>query len=256
MADSKPAALVTGARRGIGRGIAVALAARGFNVVVNDAVADGLEQETLTACRAHGVAAQFVQADIADLAGHADLIARAWDAFGGLECLVNNAGVQMKVRGDLLDTDVADYDRLMSINLRGPFFLTCALAKRMLAESKRGPRSIVNISSANAWLPAPDRAAYALTKTGVSMMTKMFALRLADHGVMVHEIRPGIIRTDMTAVVREKYTGLIANGVSPICRWGETDDVGRTVAALAAADLPFTTGDAYHVDGGLHLAKL
>lgn len=256
MADQKSTALVTGARRGIGRGIAVALAARGFNVVVNDAVADGAEQETLAACRAHGVQASFVQGDVAELSGHAALVERAWDAFGGLECLVNNAGVQMKVRGDLLETDVADYDRLMGINLRGPFFLTTALAKRMIAATGRGPRSIVNISSANAWLPAGDRAAYALTKTAVSMMTKMFAQRLAEHGIMVHEIRPGIIRTDMTAVVRDKYTTMIANGITPIRRWGEPEDIGRVVATLAAGDLPFTTGDAYHIDGGMHVPKL
>jgi NAD(P)-dependent dehydrogenase (short-subunit alcohol dehydrogenase family) len=256
MADNRSAALVTGARRGIGRGIAVALAARGFNIVVNDAIADGAEQETLAACRAHGVQAEFVQGDIADLGAHQALIARAWDAFGGLECLVNNAGVQMKVRGDLLETDVADYDRLMGVNLRGPFFLTTALAKRMIASAGRGSRSIVNISSANAWLPAGDRAAYALTKTAVSMMTKMFAQRLAEHAIMVHEIRPGIIRTDMTAVVRDKYTAMIANGITPIRRWGEPEDIGRVVATLAAGDLPFTTGDAYHIDGGMHLPKL
>jgi len=252
---TRPAALVTGARRGIGRGIAVALAARGFDVVVSDIAADGAE-ETLAAVRAHGVDAAFVPGDVADVAAHDGFAGRCWEAFGGVECLVNNAGVSVKVRGDLLETDLADFDRVMAINLRGPFFLTIALARRMQGATPRGPRSVVNIASANATIVSPDRAAYGLSKTAVSMMTRMFAVRLAELGIAVHEIRPGIIRTDMTAVRKERYDALIAEGISPIARWGEPADIGRAVAALASGDLPFTTGDAFHIDGGLHIHKL
>jgi NAD(P)-dependent dehydrogenase (short-subunit alcohol dehydrogenase family) len=253
---TRPAALVTGARRGIGRGIAVALAARGFDLVIGDIGAANAD-ETLDAVRAHGVAAAFVPGDVADVAAHAGFAERCWEQFGGLECVVNNAGVSVKVRGDLLETDLADFDRVMGINLRGPFFLTIALARRMAAATApRGPRSVINISSANATIAAPDRAAYALSKTGVSMMTKMFAVRLAEYGIAVHEIRPGIIRTDMTAVARERYDRLIAGGLTPIARWGEPADVGRAIAALACGDIPFTTGDAFHIDGGLHIQKV
>jgi NAD(P)-dependent dehydrogenase (short-subunit alcohol dehydrogenase family) len=253
---ARPAALVTGARRGIGRGIAAALAARGFDVVVSDIGSESAD-ETLAAVRAHGVEAAFVPGDVADVAAHEGFVARCWEAFGGIECLVNNAGVSVKVRGDLLETELADFDRVMAINLRGPFFLTIALARRMAAEkAPRGPRSVVNIASANAAIVAPDRAAYGLSKTAVSMMTRMFALRLAEHGIAVHEIRPGIIRTDMTAVRKERYDTLIAEGITPIARWGEPEDVGRAVAALASGDIPFTTGDAFHIDGGLHIHKL
>jgi NAD(P)-dependent dehydrogenase (short-subunit alcohol dehydrogenase family) len=253
---TRPAALVTGARRGIGRGIAIALAARGFDLVVSDIAADGVE-ETLAAVRAHGVGATFVAGDVADVAAHEGFAARCWDAFGGIECVVNNAGVSVKVRGDLLATDLADFDRVMAINLRGPFFLTIALARRMAAvASPRGPRSVINISSANATIAAPDRPAYALSKTGVAMMTKLFAVRLAEYGIAVHEIRPGIIRTDMTAVAAERYDRLIGDGLTPIARWGEPADIGRAVAALACGHIPFTTGDAFHIDGGLHIQKL
>jgi NAD(P)-dependent dehydrogenase (short-subunit alcohol dehydrogenase family) len=253
---TRPAALVTGARRGIGRGIATALAARGFDVVVSDIGTESAD-ETLAAVRAHGVDAAFVPGDVADVAAHEAFSTRCWDAFGGIECVVNNAGVSVKVRGDLLETDLADFDRVMAINLRGPFFLTIALAKRMAAEkAPRGSRSVINISSANATIVAPDRPAYALSKTGVSMMTKMFAVRLAEYGIAVHEIRPGIIRTDMTAVRKERYDALIAQGLTPIARWGEPADVGRAIAALACGDIPFTTGDAFHIDGGLHIQKL
>lgn len=253
----RPAALVTGARRGIGRAIAAALAARGFDVVGADLEAEGAA-ETEAAVTTAGGRFRFLCADIADTAGHAALVAAAWEAFGGLECLVNNAGVGVLSRGDLLEVSEASFDRCMAVNLRGGFFLAQALARRLLAEDapRRGQRSILFISSANAAMPAADRGEYCISKAAVSMAAKLFAIRLAEAGIAVHEIRPGVIRTDMTAPVADRYSARIAAGLSPIRRWGEAEDIGRAVAALAAGELPFTTGDAFHIDGGLHLHRL
>ncbi len=254
-----PVALVTGARRGIGRGIAYALADAGFDVVVNDVVDDAAVRETLETVRAKGRRAAFVRGSIADLAGHAPLVDAAFARFGTIDCLVNNAGIQVKVRGDLLDVKAESFDEILAVNLRGTFFLTQAVAKRMLAESRTAgdpPRSIVTISSANARIVGANRAEYCIAKTGLAMMSQLFAVRLAEADVACYEIRPGIIRTDMTAPAKERYDRLIAEGITPIRRWGEPEDVGRTVAALASRLLPFNTGDAFHVDGGLHIKTL
>jgi NAD(P)-dependent dehydrogenase (short-subunit alcohol dehydrogenase family) len=259
MAGRAPVALVTGARRGIGRGIAYALADAGFDLVVNDAIDDGAGHETIDAIRARGRQASFVHGSIADLAGHAQLVAEAFGAHGTLDCLVNNAGIQVKVRGDILDVTPESFDELLAVNLRGTFFLTQAVARRMLAEMRTPddpPRSIVTVSSVNARVAGPNRAEYCIAKTGLAMMNQLFALRLADAGIMCFEIRPGIIRTDMTAPAKERYDRLIAEGFTPVRRWGDPVDVGRTVAALAAGALPFNTGDAFHVDGGLHIKTL
>jgi NAD(P)-dependent dehydrogenase (short-subunit alcohol dehydrogenase family) len=254
-----PAALVTGARRGIGRGIAYALADAGFDVVVNDLVDDPATAETLAMIRTKGRRAAFVPGSIADLHGHPRLVDAAFAAFGTIDCLANNAGIQVKVRGDVLDVKPESFDELLAVNLRGTFFLTQAVARRMLAESRTAddpPRSIVTISSANARIVGPNRAEYCFAKTGLAMMNQLFAVRLADADIACYEIRPGIIRTDMTAPAAERYDKLIAEGITPIRRWGEPEDVGRTVAALAARLLPFNTGDAFHVDGGLHIKTL
>jgi 3-oxoacyl-[acyl-carrier protein] reductase len=254
-----PVALVTGGRRGIGRGIALALADAGFDAVLNDLVDDDATAETLAAIRARGRRTAFVQGSIADLPGHPRLVDAAFAAFGTVDCLVNNAGIQVKVRGDILDVTPESFDELLAVNLRGTFFLTQAVAKRMLAEPRAArdpPRSIVTISSANARIVGPNRAEYCFAKTGLAMMNQLFAVRLAAADVACFEIRPGIIRTDMTAPAAERYDRLIAEGISPMRRWGEPEDVGRTVAALAARALPFNTGDAFHVDGGLHIKTL
>jgi NAD(P)-dependent dehydrogenase (short-subunit alcohol dehydrogenase family) len=256
MAARAPIAFVTGARRGIGRGIAHALADAGFDVVVNDLRDDAATRETLEAIGAKGRRATFVQGSIADLPAQAKLVAAAFSAFGTVDCLVNNAGIQVKVRGDLLDVTPESFDEILAVNLRGTFFLTQAVAKRMLAEHRSAgdpPRSIVTISSANARLVSLNRAEYCFAKTGLAMLSQLFALRLAEADVACYEVRPGVIRTDMTAVAKDRYDKLIAEGLTPIRRWGEPEDVGRTVAALAQRSLPFNTGDAFHVDGGLHI---
>jgi NAD(P)-dependent dehydrogenase (short-subunit alcohol dehydrogenase family) len=256
MATRAPIAFVTGARRGIGRGIAYALADAGFDVVANDLVDDAATRDTLAGLAAKGRRAAFVPGSIADLAGHARVVDAAFGAFGTIDCLVNNAGIQVKVRGDLLDVTPESFDEIVGVNLRGTFFLTQAVAKAMLAD-RRAPgdplRSIITISSANARLVSPNRAEYCFAKTGLAMMSQLFALRLAAAGIACYEVRPGIIRTDMTAAAKDRYDKLIADGLTPIRRWGEPEDVGRAVAALASGALPFSTGDAVYVDGGLHI---
>jgi NAD(P)-dependent dehydrogenase (short-subunit alcohol dehydrogenase family) len=252
-------ALVTGARRGIGRGIAWALAERGFDIVVNDIEDDAATQETLDGIAVRGRHAAFVRHDVADVEGHAAFVDSAFAAFGAIDCLVNNAGVQVKVRGDLLDATPESFDRVLGVNLRGTFFLTQAVARRMLAAPHAPgdpPRSIVTISSANARTVGPNRAEYCVAKAGLAMVNQLFAQRLADHDIMCYEIRPGIIRTDMTAGAFERYDGLIKDGLTPVRRWGEPADVGATVAALAQRLLPFNTGDAFNVDGGFHMKVL
>jgi NAD(P)-dependent dehydrogenase (short-subunit alcohol dehydrogenase family) len=253
----RPASLVTGARRGIGRATCAALAARGFDVVGADLEAEGAA-ETEAAVTAAGGSFRFLVADIAATAAHAALVEAAWSSFGGLECLVNNAGVGAMARGDLLDVTEASFDRCLGVNARGVFFLAQAVARRMLAADApaRGPRSLLFVSSANVFMPAVERGEYCVSKAAASMIAKLFAVRLADAGIAVHEIRPGVIRTDMTAAVAGRYTARIEAGLSPIRRWGEAEDVGRAIAALAAGDIPFTTGDAFHIDGGLHLHRL
>ena len=162
----------------------------------------------------------------------------------------------MAVRGDLLDVSSESFDRVLGINLRGTFFLTQAVARRMLADAPSGhPRSIVTISSANAIIASPDRGEYCVAKAGLAMMTRLYALRLAAAGIGVYEIRPGVIRTDMTKVATAKYDKLIAEGLTPIARWGEPEDVGRAAAMLARGELSFVTGEAINVDGGLHIQK-
>ena len=257
--QTKSVAVVTGARQGIGKGIALALAQSGFDIVLADLALDDVAQQTIEEIHALGAGCKFVGCDIANVDERLHTTDQLFAAFGRVDTLVNNAGVQVKVRGDLLDVSPESYDRVMGINLRGTFFLTQAVAKRMIEQSDAPTpqhRSIVTISSANAYLVGPDRPEYCFSKMSLSMMTKAFALRLGKHGIATYEIRPGIIRTAMTMPVKEKYDGWIANGLTPMARWGEPDDVGKTVATLASGLMPFSTGDAFHVDGGLHIQKL
>jgi 3-oxoacyl-[acyl-carrier protein] reductase len=252
-------AVVTGAGRGIGRGIAWALAESGFDVVVNDLADNADAQETLRGVAERGRRAAFIAHDISHVDGHAAFVDRVYGALGALDCVVNNAGVQVKVRGDLLDVTTESFDRLHDINLRGTFFLTQAFARRMIGEVRAPddpPRSIVTISSANVHTLGPDRGEYCISKSALAMVNQLFAHRLADHDIMCYEIRPGIIRTDMTAGAFDRYDPLIRGGFTPVRRWGEAGDVGATVAALANRLLPFNTGDAFNVDGGLHMKVL
>ena len=252
----RPAALVTGGRRGIGRATCAAMAAAGFDVVAADIADDGAE-ETRRAVEAAGGRFAFILADTGDVAGHAALLDAAWGVFGGIECLVQAAGVQVAVRADMLETTPDSWDRLLGINTRGVFFLSQAMAKRMIADGapKRGHRSMVFISSVNAVMASVNRAEYCVSKAGVTMISKLFALRLAEHGINSYDIQPGVIRTDMTAGVADKYGALIADGFSPIRRWGEPEDIGRAIATLAAGAMPFSTGHSFPIDGGLLMPR-
>src|SRR5215470_1796593 len=258
MGDPTPRgiALITGGRRGIGRGVALALAGSGFDIVINDLVEDEAAAETAAAIEALGRRAAVVVGDIADIADLDRMVDAAWQRFGAIDCLVNNAGVSVLSRGDLLDVSLESYDRCLDINLRGPFFLTQKIARRMLEAPATGHRSIITISSVSSEVVSVARGEYCISKAGLSMMSKLFAARLAESGIAVFEVRPGIIRTDMTRPSAERLDQLIAEGFTPIRRWGEPDDVGRAVATLAAGGLPFSVGEVVHVDGGLTLRTL
>ncbi|MBI5128322.1 MAG: 3-ketoacyl-ACP reductase [Rhodopseudomonas palustris] len=259
MSRSEKVAFVTGGRRGIGRAIAYALAGHGFDVVINDVMRDQNADETLAGIASRGVRGAFVQGDIADLDSQERLVSQAWDALGPISCLVNNAGVQTAFRGDMLNVPPESLDRLLGVNVRGTFFLTQHVARRMIADRSgdhaRPDRSIVFISSGNAVIATPAQADYCVSKAGVAMMSSLYALRLAEYGIAVHEVRPGIIRTDMTADVFDKYDGWVQSRGFPQARWGEAEDIGRTVGVLAAGLMPYITGGAYHVDGGMHIRR-
>lgn len=247
-------ALVTGARRGIGRAIACELARRGYDVAFTDIEDDEDTNVTARSIEAHGVRTLFVRSNLGAVASHAMLVERVVDWGGSIDCLVNNAGVGSPVRGDLLDVAPDAFDEVLGVNLKGTFFLTQAVARHMLAVSSTHPRSIVTVSSVSATMASPERAEYCLSKSALPMLTKLFALRLAKEGVGVFEVRPGIIRTPMTAGVAQKYEARFAAGLVPMQRWGETDDVAQAVAQLAGGALQFATGSVLHVDGGLSIA--
>jgi NAD(P)-dependent dehydrogenase (short-subunit alcohol dehydrogenase family) len=254
---TRPVALVTGARRGIGRAACVALAEKGYDLLGCDLAEDGFA-ETAAAVEAAGGRFAWRLCDVSDLDDIQRMVAWAWEQWGGLEALVNNAGVGALQRGDLLEMSRESWDRCMDINARAPFFCSQEVARRMLAAGApvRGHRALVFISSANAVMVSADRTEYSASKTAVSMVARCFAVRLAEDGIPVFDIRPGVIRTDMTAPVTAKYEARIAEGLSPIRRWGEPEDVGRAIAGLVSGAIPFSTGDAFHVDGGLHLHRL
>jgi len=251
----RPVAIVTGARRGIGAAIAVSLAGSGFDVAITDIADDGADA-TLTAISAAGVQARFVRNDIADVADHPRVLDDLIGWRGGIDCLVNNAGISAPKRGDLLELTPQAFDQVLGINLRGTFFFTQAVAQRMVAAPAAGPRSIITISSVNAELASPERGEYSISKAGLAMLTKLFALRLAADGIAVFEVRPGVIRTSMTQVVAEKYERRIADGLVPMGRWGAPQDVGEAVAGLASGRFAFSTGSVLHVDGGLAVPRL
>ncbi|GLH95107.1 3-ketoacyl-ACP reductase [Phytohabitans aurantiacus] len=252
------AAIVTGGSRGIGRGIVLALAGAGYDVVVNYASNADAAREVGKQVEAAGQRAHLVQADISSAADRKRLVDETVGAFGRIDLLVNNAGVAPNVRADLLDAGEESFDRLININLKGPYFLTQLVARRMIeqAETVTNPK-IVTISSISAYTASLNRGDYCVAKAGLAMATQLFAARLAEHGINVYEIRPGIIETDMTGAVKEKYDNLIFNeGITPIRRWGQPEDVGKAVVAVATDLLPFSTGQVIDVDGGFHLRIL
>lgn len=252
---SRPVAIVTGGVRGIGRACAIALAEAGFDILVAD-LGEHVDGDLERAVSLHGAGFSYQRCDIAELDTHEAVVSAALGAFGRIDCLVNNAGIAPPVRGDLLGLSPANFDRVLSVNLRGTVFLSQAVAKAMLAQFSEGPRSIVTVTSVSAELASPERPDYCISKAGLSMWVKNLALRLADEGIAVFEVRPGIIRTEMTASVTAKYDAAIAEGLVPARRWGEAGDVGAVVAALAGGRLAFATGTVVNVDGALSIPKL
>ncbi len=252
---TRPVAIVTGGLRGIGLACAEALAETGFDILIAD-LADEPEPGLPERFKAIGAGFAYHRCDISDLASHAGLVAAALDKFSRIDCLVNNAGIGAPVRGDMLEMTPENFDRVMSINLRGTAFLSQAVAKAMLASPAKGVRSIITITSISADAASVERADYCVSKAGLSMWVKNLALRLAADGIGVFEIRPGIIRTDMTAAVSAKYDALIDGGLVPAKRWGEAGDVAAAVVALAGGKLGFATGSILNVDGALSIPRL
>ena len=256
MAD-KPVAIVTGASRGIGRAIALELASCGYDLVVNrvqDAPPE-TRQEAMTL----GVRCGFVQGDIGKAADRERIVAASKDKFGRCDMLVNNAGAAPAKRLDILEGTEESFDRVIAVNLKGPYFLTQLVANWMIEQKKQHldrALRIVNIGSISAYTSSPSRGEYCISKAGVTMMTKLYAHRLAEFGIGVFEISPGIIETDMTSAVKDKYDKLIADGLTPIKRWGRPEDVAKAVGAIAQGSFDFSTGSVFDVDGGFHLHRL
>jgi len=248
--------MVTGAARGIGAAIAVRLAREGFDVAAFDPLDTA---DTAGAVEATGRRGLSIVADVTVPGDRAEALREIESVFGRLDVLVNNAGVAPKARADILEATEDSYDHVMAINLKGPYFLTQAAANWMIRQRAERPGDwmcIVNISSMSAYTASPSRGEYCISKAGVSMAAKLWAARLAEHGIGVYEVRPGIIATGMTAGVKDQYDALIAGGLTPIRRWGEAADVAAAVAACARGDLKFSTGEVINVDGGFHLRTL
>jgi len=252
-------ALVTGASRGIGRAIAVALAEHDWSIAINYRGNAEAAVETRSLVEKAGGRGVLIQADVADADDRANLIDQTLAALNRIDLLVNNAGMAPRQRADMLETSEASYDEVMAVNLKGPFFLTQRVARVMIDLLKTGTvehPKIINIGSMSAYTSSVNRAEYCLSKAGMGMMTALYAGRLAEYGINVYELRPGIIETDMTRAVQAKYDRLIADGLTPIRRWGRPDDVARAVVAIAQDQFPFSTGEVINIDGGFHLRQL
>jgi 3-oxoacyl-[acyl-carrier protein] reductase len=254
-----PLALITGASRGIGRGIALELArAGGHDLVINYAGNKGAALECKGLCEEAGGGkrrVEIVQADIAVAADRERMLDFVSGEFGRLDLLVNNAGVAPNVRADLLEASEESFDRLVGINLKGPYFLTQRAAKLMIESEpiKGAAQAVVNVTSISAYTVSTNRGEYCVTKAGLAMMTRLYAVRLAEYGIGVFEIQPGVIATDMTGGVKEKYDKMFAEGLAPISRWGEPSDIGKAVVAVATGLFPYSTGQVFNVDGGFHI---
>lgn len=259
MTDVRPVALVTGAGRGIGLGIAEALASEGFDLVVGDIHEESTIEDALQGLRDLGADVLYCRADVSDAAARQDMLEAIKTKFGRLDVLVNNAGVAPNVRADILEATEESYEWVMKINLQGPYFLTQAVANWMIEQGKADESyraCIINISSISATVASPARGEYCISKAGVSMATQLFAARLGEFDIPVYEIRPGVIKTPMTETVQEKYDKLIGEGLCCQSRWGYPEDIGKAVRMLARGDLPYSTGQVIMVDGGLTLQRL
>lgn len=255
-------ALITGSSRGIGRGIAIELARAGYQVAIHYVANEAAARQALALVEAAGGGGFIVQGDVTRATDRERIVNETLVRLGRLDLFVNNAGVAPSVRADVLDASEESFDRLISINLKAPYLLAQQVAKAMLAQAPdpggfRG--RMVNISSISAYTASINRGDYCMSKAGLSMLTKLFATRLAGEGIQVHEIRPGVIETDLTRGVKDKYDQLILReerGITPIRRWGLPEDIGRAVRAIAEDHFPFSAGGGFDVDGGFHLQRL
>lgn len=273
--NDKPVALVTGGSRGIGLGICEKLAAEGFNLAVCGRRAAGDVPGGLAVLKEAGSEVQYVQADIGVPTDRTRLLTVVRDRFGRLDVLVNNAGMAPRVRADILDAAEDVYEEVMKVNLQGPYFLTQAAARWMREQGKEGRKrtkiepqdqrseersrqsfSIIFITSISSTVASPSRGEYCISKAGLSMAAQLWAVRLAEYGIAVNEVRPGIIATDMTSGVKEKYDKMIKEGLNLQPRWGTPEDVGKAVASLVRGDWGFSTGGAIYVDGGMTVRRL
>ena len=253
-------AVVTGAARGIGHGIALQLAEDGYAIAILDVLAkEGKVADNLEKIRENGQPVLYFQGDLSVEDDRQSFCDQIMDEFGRIDYLVNNAGVAPRERKDILEMTAESYDFVMDINLKGTFFLTQRIANIMIDELEENsnfePR-IVNIASLSSYTSSPSRGEYCISKAGVSMITKLFADRLAEFGINVYEVRPGIIYTDMTKTVKDKYDKLIDEGLTPIKRWGQPEDIAQAVSVFCSGKLDFSTGEVINVDGGFHLRRL
>ena len=256
----KRIALVTGGSRGIGFGCSLALARQGFDLVVAGRRPESDCAEALAELRQAGAEVAYAVCDVASAADRAALLEVVRRTFGRLNALVNNAGIAPRQRADILEATEASFDEVINTNLRGPYFLTQAVARWMIEQQQAAGVAfsgcIINVSSISATVVSTSRGEYCLSKAGVSMATQLWAVRLAEFGINVYEIRPGVIATDMTSGVKSKYDALIASGGIPLRRWGLPEDIGKAVGALASGALPYSTGQVLMVDGGMTIQQL
>ncbi|ADB38852.1 3-ketoacyl-ACP reductase [Spirosoma linguale] len=257
--ERRPVAFITGGSRGIGYGIAEQLADAGFDLAINGVRPEDAVREALDALRSRGIDVLYCPGDIASGEARADMMASINAHFGRLNVLVNNAGVAPKERRDILEATEESFHYVLSTNLQGAYFLTQAAANWMIAQRTEQTEfwgCIINVSSVSATVASVNRGEYCVAKAGLSMATQLFAARLGEYDIPVYEVRPGVIKTDMTAGVTAKYDALIDNGLTVQKRWGVPYDVGRAVASLAKGDFPYSTGQVILVDGGLTIPRL
>ncbi len=255
----KRVALVTGGLRGIGLAIAQCLAREGLDLAIDDMREEAAAGESLASLHDLGAEVLYVQADVGDPQARQRLIAAVQQRFGRLHVLVNNAGIAPRVRADVLEATEESFVEVLRVNLQGPYFLTQAVARWLIAQKQadaafRG--CIVNLSSISSTVASISRGDYCISKAGISMATQLWAARLGEFDLPVYEIRPGVIRTDMTSSVVAKYDKLLAEGLAPQARWGQAEDVGKAVAALVRGDFAYSTGLVVMVDGGMHVPRL
>lgn len=259
MMNKSPVALITGGARGIGLGIAKSLAADGYALVLNGMRSVDQVEDVLEEFRSAGQTAVYCQGDVGSADDRAAMIEQIRSRLGRIDVLVNNAGITSPGRKDLLDADEASFDRVVATNLKGPYFLTQQIARWMIEQREAGLEfhpCVINVSSISAEFVSTNRGDYCLTKAATGMATRLWAARLAEFGIRVYEIQPGVIRSDMTSGVTEKYNRLIQEGLTLERRWGEPADVGRAVAALVREEIPYATGQVLYIDGGMRIHRL